>query len=322
MTERKPAPSQRAFAAAWNRLVAVDTSNEEIARTGRLFNVTMVLTFMAMLVLTVAFLVAGSVGLLSDLPGLARGPIFPMLLAGLAAYCFVQSKRGDVWTGTRTFIWLNFVGLVVITFVLGGLRSPGWLLFLWPVTLAGMFIRPMRALHMAVGVIGYFGVLYLLSGAGIYRPPVPLPLEAFHFLNQALGLTMVVFVAGAVNYLNISSLQHVLSRFQVSRQELEVAQRTLERRVSERTVQLERRAEQLTTIAELNRAVASVLDLQSLFDTAVRLIADRLGYDHVGIFLVDPSSRVGRAACGLFGRRATNVGPWPPSACGRTGYRG
>jgi GAF domain-containing protein len=76
--------------------------------------------------------------------------------------------------------------------------------------------------------------------------------------------------------------------------ELEDATANLEQRVEERTLELEqanrqtsRRAAQLQTITELSEAIAQFQDLNTLFPSTTRLISERFGFYHVGIFLLD-----------------------------------
>lgn len=63
---------------------------------------------------------------------------------------------------------------------------------------------------------------------------------------------------------------------------------------------VQRRAEQLATIAEVSRAINSVLDLDELLTLVVELIRERFGYYHVQIFLVEDESHraVFRASSG------------------------
>ena len=76
--------------------------------------------------------------------------------------------------------------------------------------------------------------------------------------------------------------------------ELEDLTANLEQRVDERTEELEkanrqtsRRAAQLQAITELSEAIAQLQDLNEIFPAATRLINERFGFYHVGIFLVD-----------------------------------
>ncbi|MBI4759894.1 MAG: GAF domain-containing protein [Chloroflexota bacterium] len=76
--------------------------------------------------------------------------------------------------------------------------------------------------------------------------------------------------------------------------ELKALQASLQERVEERTKALveagqkiERRSEQLKTIAEITRAVVNIRSLDELLTQLSRLISHSLGFYHVGIFLLD-----------------------------------
>jgi GAF domain-containing protein/methyl-accepting chemotaxis protein len=61
----------------------------------------------------------------------------------------------------------------------------------------------------------------------------------------------------------------------------------LEQRVQERTNALEKRASQLQTVSDLARTITSVHDIHTLLPDVARLVSNRFGYYHVGIFLLD-----------------------------------
>ncbi|MDH4137654.1 MAG: GAF domain-containing protein, partial [Anaerolineae bacterium] len=84
----------------------------------------------------------------------------------------------------------------------------------------------------------------------------------------------------------------------------------LEQRVAERTRELERRAVQLATAAEVSRTTTSVLDPDELTHQAVNLIRDRFGFYYVGLFLLDEAKRwaVLRAGTGEPGRQMLQAG--------------
>ncbi|MGB9777654.1 MAG: GAF domain-containing protein, partial [Anaerolineae bacterium] len=83
------------------------------------------------------------------------------------------------------------------------------------------------------------------------------------------------------------SLQDALSRLRLTSRELEEQRRTLEDQVAARTADLARRTAQLEAAATVARRAAAIRDVQALLDETVRLISDRFGFYHVGIFLLD-----------------------------------
>ncbi|MEZ0395178.1 MAG: GAF domain-containing protein [Anaerolineales bacterium] len=78
----------------------------------------------------------------------------------------------------------------------------------------------------------------------------------------------------------------------------------LEQRVAERTRDLERRTVELQTAAEVARDASIAENLDELLNRAARLIRERFGFYHVGIFLVDENNdyAVLRAAGGEAGQ--------------------
>ncbi len=65
----------------------------------------------------------------------------------------------------------------------------------------------------------------------------------------------------------------------------------LEQRVAERTAELQRRAVQLTTAAEVAQAASSILDPGRLLNQTVELVAARFNLYHVGLFLIDETGQ-------------------------------
>jgi GAF domain-containing protein/HAMP domain-containing protein len=61
----------------------------------------------------------------------------------------------------------------------------------------------------------------------------------------------------------------------------------LERRVNERTLEIERRSNLLKAVADVGKAITSFRDLSELLQQAAYLIHENFGYYHVGIFLLD-----------------------------------
>lgn len=108
-------------------------------------------------------------------------------------------------------------------------------------------------------------------------------------VTSSIGLILVGITAfrASVERARIKEVQAINT-------ELEDLTTTLERRVNDRTTELETankrtssRAAQLQTITELSEAIAQLQDLGELFNSAVNLISARFGFYHVGIFLID-----------------------------------
>lgn len=62
---------------------------------------------------------------------------------------------------------------------------------------------------------------------------------------------------------------------------------TLEARVADRTETLEQRAGQLAAVADVGRAIVSILELDPLAYRVVELVRERFDFYHVGLFLLD-----------------------------------
>jgi GAF domain-containing protein len=79
----------------------------------------------------------------------------------------------------------------------------------------------------------------------------------------------------------------------------------LERLVAQRTADLARRTAQLEAAATVARGAAEIRDMDTLLNETVRLISDRFGFYHAGIFLVDEAGEyaVLRAASSEGGQR-------------------
>jgi GAF domain-containing protein len=111
--------------------------------------------------------------------------------------------------------------------------------------------------------------------------------------------------------------------------QLKNAQVTIEERVNERTAELEktnqqfvRRAAQLTAITELSESIAQLHDLSEILPSATRLISERFGFYHVGIFLIDQARQYAllQAANSEGGRRMLERGHRLPMGVGVVGY--
>ncbi len=276
------------WSAQWERLVSVEAADAEEARLGRLFNTLMVLTIGFILTLSAILGVMGTLGLLPA-SGTARRVALSLVVIPFAVFCLIQTRRGRVRTMSKWYVWGIFGFIALACALFNGSASPAFILFLWAVSVAGVLLAPHYALLLSGVVLLYYGALWYAERQGFYTPLLPTDAAAYSFMNQSFTFLVLVFVAGLITYLNMRSLRNALANLRGTTDELEESRRLLEARVKERTEQLQQRSEQSQAIAEFTRSLAALQDLGQLLDSAVTLIAERLHYYDVAIFLLDDS---------------------------------
>jgi GAF domain-containing protein len=89
----------------------------------------------------------------------------------------------------------------------------------------------------------------------------------------------------------------------INQTEQRVIERTAD--LQEATLSAQRRAEELKTISEVGRTIATEIDLESLLNVITYMVSERFGFYHVGVFLIDNVSKdaVLRAANSPGGKR-------------------
>ncbi len=127
---------------------------------------------------------------------------------------------------------------------------------------------------------------------------------------DAAGVGLGLFVLVIFEWLNSREMGQALQRERELSAELETHRLQLERRVAERTADLEQRSIQLQAAAQVARRAAAIRDVGQLLDETVRLVSDRFGFHHVGIYLLDEEGEwaVLRATSSEWGRRMLERG--------------
>jgi GAF domain-containing protein len=142
-----------------------------------------------------------------------------------------------------------------------------------------------------------FLLLGLNIGAFVSLPFFGIPLSAnaggLAGILTTIGLTLMFLENFRIRTENIR-----LDQIRKVNRELEELSNNLEQRVAERTAELEeanrqaqRRASQLQAITQLSESIAQLRDLSELFPAVTRLISEKFGFYHVGIFLLDSEKR-------------------------------
>ena len=122
---------------------------------------------------------------------------------------------------------------------------------------------------------------------------VPIPIDGDFYRNTGVAIALGFILIGA-NRFRASIERERLNELSHVNRELEALTSNLEQRVNERTVEIEeannqnaRRASQLKGVTELSESIAQLHDLNEILPATTRLISERFGFYHVGIFLVD-----------------------------------
>ncbi len=118
--------------------------------------------------------------------------------------------------------------------------------------------------------------------------------------SEALRISGIIFSIGlvlyGVNYLRVRMEESRLEEIRETSRQLREARAEMERRaqtyaqeIEAARVQIEKQTSRLQTAAEISQKVAANvnLPLKDLLTNATEIISDRLGFYHVGIFLVD-----------------------------------
>jgi signal transduction histidine kinase/putative methionine-R-sulfoxide reductase with GAF domain len=119
-------------------------------------------------------------------------------------------------------------------------------------------------------VAGLVGAGVVVFGVGVYGAG----------LGELLSAVLAFFLIALVSWIASHSAERAL-------REVLLVNRDLDRRVAERTEDLEKRSVQLQTASEVARDATATLDIEKLLNNTVHLISERFGFYHAGVFLLD-----------------------------------
>ena len=271
--------------AFWERLIQADYPEEATQRQGRIFNILLFMTLDIVFAIFLVILTVGLVGLM-PYPDYLVGALFPLGFIPFSLYCFYRVKRGKLQSTVPLFVWGTYLGIGGSCLLFDDIFSASWMLFLWPIVVSGILIRPNYALWLSGGALAYYLVVLLATTLTPFASPfTAADAELINLI--AFALLMLLMVGGGVIYLTMRNLNRALNSLQETTAELEASRSNLEQRVVMRTQQLRDRADQFQAIAELNRALAGIFDLDELLSRTVTFVAQRFGFYHVGIFFLD-----------------------------------
>ncbi|MBN1584524.1 MAG: GAF domain-containing protein [Anaerolineae bacterium] len=211
-------------------------------------------------------------------------------------------RSGRVRLASVLFSLTLWIIVTLVTAASGGVRTPGFGIYLVVVMIAGLLLGG-RAGFAFAGLSALAGLAMLYAEvSGLLFEPAGANTPA-----TAWGTLVASFVVGAAT-LNLAtrSINAALARAQGYAAELETQHGQLENLVQERTRDLARRTSYLGATTTIAREVASVVDdPEQLFSRTADLISEQFGFYHTGLFLLDASGEWAelRAASSVGGRQ-------------------
>ena len=259
------------------RLLAapVFDSDDDKTRVARLLNTLLLATLSTSLV----------TALIAPLPF-----VHPIIAIGVAGLIFllgmvslILMRLGVVRGASVLFLtglWIVFSALMVLS---DGVNSPFIMSYVTLTTVAGLLLGGWAAI--VVAELSVLAGLVLFYAKTVDALPVPVLLMGPGPTWIAITANLIVTVT--VLYLATRALNEALQRARHSASQLDEQRELLEETVARRTRDLEHRAIQLATAADVGRAAASLLDLDSLSLRVVELVRDRFDLYYAGMFLLD-----------------------------------
>ena len=278
--EKYPQPVESFWQRLWNRLTAPAKSLRDIGeqREARLAS---------------SFLLA--IATLDFIGGLARmprmgimdsftGPIGYSFIAILLAYFLSRTN----WYRAAVFLFSFFFSALAYISILnqGNQADFGTLILIYvPLSLivASSFVSA-PAIFLLVGL--NVGAYLSLPAFGITLPE---NIGAQTGILTVIGVVLMLLT----NFRNNTEKIRLEEAKGINR-ELEALSGDLEKRVNERTAELAiiseqatKRADQLNVVADLSRSLTSLTNPETLFQRTTKLVSQRMGFYHTGIFLLD-----------------------------------
>lgn len=227
---------------------------------------------------------------------LLESPIreFALFATGIGVVIWVIAihlVKIDKLTAAKVIILaVNTVNLFSVIYALGGLELSTIFTTLFLLALANLLFPRRGAVVVGVLLFILTTILYFLGIANLMPEPVLTDDARSIFLIYTFTLFAVagmMAIASANYQKNIEVVRKNEDELRKSNIELNQLRGSLEERVTERTKQIERRANQLEAISSVARSTASLQSTENLLLAITRLISERFDYYHTGIFLVD-----------------------------------
>jgi GAF domain-containing protein len=233
--------------------------------------------------LSLLLAVLNSIGGLFSYFGQAEN-ILQVFIAPIAVILIAYSITRTRYFSLGSFILVtSFSATGFLNIIFANKDISTYLFIFVPISLiiASALLSPW-ALFLLTGV-NIAAVVFLLPASGIALP---------HNINLQLGqFTTQGALLILLNIFRQNIEKQRIKEIQKTNQELMEVRDNLEKRVEERTMELNRRSTQLEASTIVARSAAMVRDLNELLDSTVNQISERFGFYHAGIFLADSAEK-------------------------------
>ena len=194
---------------------------------------------------------------------------------------------GHIRGSAAAFVGIIWLATTVGTYAYGGIQGTSPIFFPIIILVAGLTLGNRSAVICALlSIVVLTGTLFA-DQQGL----LPSMFSTPSVFDKWLSLIIAVSVASVLLYVATTSINRALLvarrnavAMTQSNLELQSIRESLERRVTERTAQLQANA-------DVGRAASSILDLEQLAHEMVNLIGERFNFYYAAIFVVDASGR-------------------------------
>jgi GAF domain-containing protein len=215
----------------------------------------------------------------------SSGELVALLLFTAIAYGLSRTRY---YAGGTLFFCFTFTAFAYITLFLG--TASNYTSAITSTVHISLIIASVLLSQRGLASLVLFVVI--ASATAPYYSQVPIAINADFYKDTGVVIIMGIILMGTNIFRTFNERERLQELRNVNLELKEIAS-TLEQRVNERTLEIEkanlqtaRRAAQLQAVTELSESIAKQ-DLNEIFPATTRLISERFGFYHVGIFLVD-----------------------------------
>jgi GAF domain-containing protein len=212
----------------------------------------------------------------------------------LACVSWILMHRGYVRLASVLILSGFWIFTTIFMFLSDGMNSIFAMGYVTCAVIAGLLLGGRTAVTVAA--------LDLLAGLAMMQAKadgiLPPPTLAIRADTAWLILAVNLVVTVSLLYYASRTITEAVRRARRSTAALEQQREYLEQTVAERTRDLEHRAVQLTTAAEVGRAAASILELEPLTRRVVDLVRERFRLYYAALFLLDDAGEYAVLAAG------------------------